>query len=426
MTAAASCLISDNNVVSNTAGGMLLSGSTGDITGNTINQNLNFGVSLNSASPAALTQNTISSNANYGVFIDGTSGSNISQNTISGYLTSGVAVKSGTGNKILANSIFSNTGIGIDLWAGSPPQQDGITANDGGDGDTGANNLQNYPDLSAAYTSAQGTGVVGNLSSTPSTPLTIQFYSTPTGGKRAGQTYLGEKQVTTDIYGQVQFTANIANVPVNNSDYISSLVYDASGNTSEFSASIPISTDEGLHYKVNKTLAGIPLHWEGGNSTYSVAQSIVSRGYDDEVQTAFNTWSSLDQLTYTRASSDTSELWGGNPDGINNIVWIPNSNDWESIIGAPTNVIAVTRVRYNAFNGELTDVDMAFNGDPISLTGQGHYTWATDGSADNLDVQNTATHEAGHYSGLADLYDPGDLNLDSRSENEQRRCHDVW
>ena len=64
-------------------------------------------------------------------------------------------------------------------------------------------------------------------------------------------------------------------------------------------------------------------------------------------------------------------------------------------------------------------MDMAFNGDPISLTGQGHYTWASDGSAGNLDVQNTGTHEAGHYSGLADLYNPGDFNwtVDLKTNN---------
>ena len=48
----------------------------------------------------------------------------------------------------------------------------------------------------------------------------------------------------------------------------------------------------------------------------------------------------------------------------------------------------------------MVDIDIAFNGQPISLAGLGQFYWATDGSTDKLDVQNVATHEIGHYSGL--------------------------
>ena len=41
-----------------------------------------------------------------------------------------------TGNRILSNSIHANTSLGIDLGA------DGVTPNDGGDGDGGPNQFQ--------------------------------------------------------------------------------------------------------------------------------------------------------------------------------------------------------------------------------------------------------------------------------------------
>ena len=98
---------------------------------------------------------------------------------------------------------------------------------------------------------------------------------------------------------------------------------------------------------------------------------------------------------------------------------------WEDSTGAPTNVVAVTRVRYNALNGEMVDIDIAFNGDPVSLTTGNHFYWTLMliqiiPILDKLDVQNVATHEIGHYSGLADLYNPGDFNYTLEMKNNNQ------
>src|SRR4029078_7003101 len=63
--------------------------------------------------------------------------------------SNGVTLMPGSGlrNAIRGNSIFSNTngpGLGIDLGG------NGVTNNDNVAGDTGVNNLQNYPVLSTA------------------------------------------------------------------------------------------------------------------------------------------------------------------------------------------------------------------------------------------------------------------------------------
>ena len=57
----------------------------------------------------------------------------------------GIAV-SGQQVRIRGNRIYSNNGLGIDLGTFDP----GVTPNDPGDGDTGANGLQNFPILISA------------------------------------------------------------------------------------------------------------------------------------------------------------------------------------------------------------------------------------------------------------------------------------
>ena len=161
---------------------------------------------------------------------------------------------------------------------------------------------------------------------------------------------------------------------------------------------------------LNKTLSGIPLHWKNGDASYTIASSFNS-AYASEVETAFQTYSDLEELDYTRrylAPDSTNENWGGDPDGVNNLVWM-TPEQWE-LTEVPENVLAATRVRYNAITGEMIDVDIAFNGVPHSITLNLDFEWSVSGSLNEgkLDVQNTAAHEITHFTGLADLYNPGD------------------
>jgi hypothetical protein len=111
------------------------------------------------------------------------------------------------------NTIHSNGQLGIDN-AG-----DGVTPNDAGDGDTGANGLQNSPNLlatgpampvGALAAGGAGTRVQGRLVSAPSMTYTLDFYGNPVCSPRPqefveGETWLGTFDVTTDGSGIATF-----------------------------------------------------------------------------------------------------------------------------------------------------------------------------------------------------------------------------
>ncbi len=137
-----------------------------------------------------------------------------------------------TGTRIQGNSIASNTDLGIDLGA------NGVTANDADDADTGPNNLQNYPVISAAETDVTGTTISGTLNSTPSTQFHVEFFSNAacdSSGYGEGENLVSGIDVTTDSSGDVSFSELVP--AVSTGDQITATATDANTNdTSEFSA----------------------------------------------------------------------------------------------------------------------------------------------------------------------------------------------
>jgi titin len=228
--------------------------------------------------------NLVSGNANWGIVISGTgatannvqgnligtdaSGSNgianafagmalfnAAQNNLIGNSTAGagnvIAFNAGsgidvfdsttTGNDFNANSIFSNAGLGINLVGGSE-NGFGVTANDLRDPDAGPNQLQNFPVITSANSSAV---IQGSLNSVPRRTYRVDFYSSPnsdSSGNGEGKTWIGSVSLTTDASGNATF----------NQDFSASLAvgsvvagtatgtgHGASG-TSEFSVSVTV------------------------------------------------------------------------------------------------------------------------------------------------------------------------------------------
>ena len=154
----------------------------------------------------------------------------------------GVAVVFAAGQSfrkgILHNSIFSNAGLGIDLEA------DGVTPNDAGDGDTGANNLQNYPVLTSASNVNGSTVVQGTLNSAPNATFTIEFFANQApdpSGYGEGERFIGTVDVTTDGAGNapIEFTSTTENAAAPG-EHITATATDPDDNTSEFSLAVQI------------------------------------------------------------------------------------------------------------------------------------------------------------------------------------------
>jgi hypothetical protein len=155
--------------------------------------------------------------------------------------------RTGTGNAILGNSIFSNGRLGINLNEAGQLAY-GVSPNDAGDADTGPNNLQNFPTITAAFSSSTQTTIGGTLQSTPNTTFRLELFSTPVSdasGFGEGQTYLGFITATTDNSGTANFVTNLSTL-VAVGQFISATATDPSNNTSEFSASVQVVASSSL------------------------------------------------------------------------------------------------------------------------------------------------------------------------------------
>jgi len=157
-------------------------------------------------------------------------------------------------NTIEGNSIFENgrsngspASLGIDLSNGFVyPKDDAVTPNDskGHNAPNAPNNFQNFPVLTAAISSGGTTKIAGTLSSAANSTFRIEFFandSDPLGAPAEGQQFIGFASKSTDASGNLSFNVSFA-LSITNGRIITATATDSVGNTSEFSAGIPLTT----------------------------------------------------------------------------------------------------------------------------------------------------------------------------------------
>ncbi|MGE5144964.1 MAG: beta strand repeat-containing protein, partial [Acidobacteriota bacterium] len=244
----------------------------------------------------------------------------------------GVVVSTqGAGNAIRGNSIHDNAGLGIDL------NDDGATANDLGDGDTGTNNLQNFPVVSSV-TYGASTTVAGVLNSTPNTTFQLDFYSSPGCSNFPreyvqGATYLGSGPATTDGAGNVTFNVSGLGATVSG-DRISVTATDPNGNTSEFSQRLPFS----INVPSGPPSGGTALTIHGTNF---LAGATVAIGGAAATGVSVTDYNDMDATTSSLTPGTANDLVVSNTDGskgtlvkafVADFTDVPNSNQFYSYV----------------------------------------------------------------------------------------------
>jgi hypothetical protein len=158
---------------------------------------------------------------------------------------------------------------------------------------------------------------------------------------------------------------------------------------------------------------GARLSWPSRCVSFGVQQDgsakrrISYEDFDAIVRKSFQQWLAVD---CGGSRHPSISLWDmGDTDGTtvcdkpefnqtapNANVWILRDGDWPYL--DPGSAFAHTTMTYEASTGHILDADVEINAAGVSLT--------TDDDAIVADLQSIATHEAGHFLGLANSSDP--------------------
>jgi hypothetical protein len=138
-------------------------------------------------------------------------------------------------------------------------------------------------------------------------------------------------------------------------------------------------------YRIDDDGSGHNLHWRSMPVHYKLVVGNAPSGNSGEaaVRSAFQTWDDA-SANVSFAYDGYAAVGSHQYDGVNMVYWV-NSN-WSY----DHSLLAITMRYFDRNDGHILDADMLFNGQDY---GWSVGTW-------NYDIQNTATHEAGHLIGM--------------------------
>jgi hypothetical protein len=211
-------------------------------------------------------------------------------NTIAYNGGSGVLVQSGTGNGVLSNSIYDNAAQGLALGTSN------VTANDDGDADGGANDLQNYPVLTAVYRGS--TTIEGTLNSVAGTAFRLEFFSNAScaaSGYGEGEALVATRDVTTDGSGDASFSVTLSQT-LDAGAAVTATATDPGNNTSEFSACASVAD-----FALETAEDAVAVAW-GESAAFEVEVSAVSGTFGGQIGLACSGLPAGATCTFTPAT----------------------------------------------------------------------------------------------------------------------------
>lgn len=149
-------------------------------------------------------------------------------------------------------------------------------------------------------------------------------------------------------------------------------------------------------YETDKYLWAPKIHWATTTppiTVYTGSQPI--SGTFDAIETGFETWDATTSFPLYGTTTESTSTWPGVDQDYQNTV------GWASIDGSG-GIIGVTYYWYERDSKEMIEFDIILDKDD---------PWATDGTSTAFDVQNVATHEAGHTLVLGDIRSPKSCGL---------------
>ncbi|MEM7784508.1 MAG: LamG-like jellyroll fold domain-containing protein, partial [Planctomycetota bacterium] len=246
----------------------------------------------------------------YGILVQG-SDNLISDNTIVGSSVHGINVELGTGNELRRNSISQSDGLGINLGT------DGRSANDAGDTDSGANNLQNWAVLTSVSIADDGTfEYVLDTTSLGLGTYSVDFFASSDrdGGQVEGQRFLGT--VSGIANGLSSLTGTLSGITLAPGEHVTAVTTDSLGNSSEFSNyAVAVDSDAGgttpLDLQaVSTNESGLQLNQGGGNNAYlETSEAVFNDNGQITIEVEFSIDSPAVGLTtlFSYADSDSQD-----------------------------------------------------------------------------------------------------------------------